>query len=223
MREQEKIPMAPLEGSFSQDNSLLHSSQSHCAPSLLSQNKKVITNNTKYFKNQKLWLQEVSQCQACESFWLRPFDGMNWAGHSCSGVGSPQEGPWLFWSIVKDDLLNWSSSLRHFKWNGMSLSTSPWQLSPLRSSVCPRVRMLSSGDKWPFLLCCTWQEMFTQAGAPWCVYNNRKTQYKGRWASSALLLQAQALQDLIILQVYKFRKHGNAPVIKIIEGLIEKA
>ena len=39
-----------------------------------------------------------------------------------------------------------------------------------------------------------------------------------------LLLQfTEAFQDLIIPQVYKLQKHANAPMIKIIEGLIEKA
>lgn len=42
-----------FEGFFSQDISLLHSSQSYCAPSLLSQNERVITDNVKDFKNQK--------------------------------------------------------------------------------------------------------------------------------------------------------------------------
>lgn len=43
-----------FEGFFSQDISLLHSPQSHCAPSLSSQNESLITNNVKDFKNHKL-------------------------------------------------------------------------------------------------------------------------------------------------------------------------
>lgn len=123
----------------------------------------------------------------------------------------------------QDDLLNWSSFLRHLKWNGMSLSTSPWQLSP------PQEQRLS--QEWRCWVQRTSGPSFIAAHGRG--YSHRQVplgvsitteKHNKREDEQALLCCCRkALQDLIILQVYKFRKHGNAPVIKIIEGLIEKA
>lgn len=55
------------------------------------------------------------------------------------------------------------------------------------------------------------------------VVSNTQMQMKGKMNKLCLaVVELRKNQDLIMPQVYKFRKHVNAPVIKIIEGLIEK-
>lgn len=166
-----------FEGSFSQDISLLYSSQSQHAPYLLLQNKRIRVNHVKDFKNEKLCF-SGAVCQASLCLWGPLDQTLQWDKLSLTTpawVWSSPERSLALSRITKDRLPNWSSSLRYFKrWDECghkSLANVHPSEAVQELFIQPAVstRIEDDGCRGWALCCCTWQAVFALAHAPQCI------------------------------------------------------